>query len=242
MDMKETLRYSVGQADIDATGYMPPRPLIQQLVLAATYRNKDEGGGKGVLRANLGAAWMFRRVKFEQFLPIVEGDELVGFGSGRTDCGTEYVLRGCFYKNGELAASLDIAMMPVVLKERRKLTCADIEPFYTTKPLNEVPAFGRLPMLADMEYGDDKTITEADCDENAAHFASHNSADLVCRETGYWEGEYRMISKMQLDYVKECVTGDTIKLAKAPNGKGWTVQGIHLNGKPCFNAYCEYAD
>ena len=94
-------------------------------------------------------------------------------------------------------------MMPVVLKERRKLTCADIEPLYTTQPMNEVPPFGRLPMLADMAYGADKTITEDDCDENAAHFASHNYADLVCRETGYWEGEYRMITKMQLDYVKE---------------------------------------
>lgn len=240
MDMKETLRYPVTAADIDATGYMPPRPLIQQLVLAATYRNRDEGGGKTVLRANLGAAWMFRRLKFEQFRRIVEGDELVGYGSGRTENGTEYILRGIFYKNGEIAATLDIAMMPVLLKERRKLVCADIEPFYSTKALNEVPVFGRLPMLADMEYGADKTITEADCDENAAHFASHNYADLVCRETGYWDGEYRMISKMQMDYVKECVTGDTIKLAKVPNGNGYTVQGIHLNGKPCFNAYCEY--
>ena len=240
MNMKETLRYPVTAADIDAPGYMPPRPLIQQLVLAATFRNRDEGAGKTVLRAQLAAAWMFRRVKFEQFLRIAEGDELVGFGSGRTECGTEYVLRGEFYKNGELAARLDIAMMPVVLKERRKLTCADIEPLYTTRPMNEVPPFGRLPMLADMAYGADKTITEDDCDENAAHFASHNYADLVCRETGYWEGEYRMITKMQLDYVKECVTGDTIKLAKAENGAGYTVQGIHLNGKPCFNAYCEY--
>ena len=150
MDMKETLRYNVSASDVDATGYMPPRPLIQQLVLAATFRNKDEGGGKGVLRTNLGAAWMFRRVKFEQFQRITEGDELVGFGSGRTDCTTEYILRGEFFKNGALAARLDIAMMPVVLKERRKLTCADIEPFYTTKALNEVPAFGRLPMLADI--------------------------------------------------------------------------------------------
>lgn len=240
MNMKETMRYLVTAADVDMTGYMPPRPLIQQLVLAATYRNRDEGGGKTVLRANLGAAWMFRRLKFEQFQRISEGDELIGFGSGRTDCTTEYVLRGEFYKDGVLAARLDVAMMPVLLKERRKLVCADIEPFYSTKPLNEVPAFGRLPMLSDMEYGDGKTITESDCDENAAHFASHNYADLVCRETGYWEGEYRMISKMQMDYVKECVTGDTIKLAKTSNGNGYTVQGIHLNGKPCFNAYCEY--
>ena len=43
MNMKETLRYPVTAADIDATGYMPPRPLIQQLVLAATFRNRDEG-------------------------------------------------------------------------------------------------------------------------------------------------------------------------------------------------------
>lgn len=240
MDMKETHHYVVTAADVDATGHMTPRALIQQLVLAATFRNKDEGGGKGVLRTNLGAAWMFRRVKLEQLKPIFEGDELVGFGSGRTDNTTEYILRGIFVRNGEEVARLDIAMMPVVLKERRKLTCADIEPFYTTKSLNEVPVFGRLPMSADLDYKTEKTISEADCDENAAHFASHNYADLVCRETGYWNGEYRMMKLLQMDYVKECVTGDTIKLGEEANGNGFTVQGIHLNGKPCFNAYCEY--
>lgn len=240
MDMKETCRYVVTAADVDATGHMLPRVLIQQLVLAATFRNKDEGGGKGVLRANLGAAWMFRRIRLEQLLPICEGDELVGFGSGRTDNTAEYILRGIFVRNGEEVAHMDIAMMPVVLKERRKLTCADIEPFYTTQALNEVPVFGRLPIIAELDYQTEKIISEADCDENAAHFASHNYADLVCRETGYWTGEYHMMKLLQIDYVKECVTGDSIKLAAVVNGVGFTVQGIHLNGKPCFNAYCEY--
>ena len=60
--MKETLRYTVTETALDSTGYMSPCELIQQLVLAATYRNKAEGGGKGVLKANLGAVWMFRRV------------------------------------------------------------------------------------------------------------------------------------------------------------------------------------
>lgn len=240
MDMKETLRYTVSASDLDKTGYMSPCALIQQLVLASTFRNKAEGGSKGVLKQKLNAVWMFRRIKLEQYLPITEGDELVGFGSGRTDCTTEYIMRGEFTKNGELAARIDLVMMPVLLKGRRRLTCADIEPFYTTPALNEVPVFHRLPMAETFEYPIEKTITKDDCDKNAAHFAFHNYAELVCRETGYWEGEYRMLSKLQIDYVKECITGNTIKLGVAPKDAGYSVQGIHMDGKPCFNAYCEY--
>lgn len=240
MNMKETFHYTVTAADADSRGYMTPRALIQQLVLAATFRNREEGGGQGVLREKLGAAWMFRRVKLAQFKPIKAGDELVGFGSGRTNCTTEYILRGVFMRGDEEVAQLDIAMMPVVLKARKKLACKDIEPFYTTEALNEVPAFERLPMADNIDYSTEKTITKDDCDANAAHFASHNYADLVCRETGYFEGDYRMMSNLQIDYVKECLPGTTIKLGKLADGAGYTVQGIHMNGKPCFNAHCKY--
>ena len=238
--MKETLRYTVTEDALDSTGYMSPCTLIQQLVLAATYRNKEEGGGKGVLKSNLNAAWMFRRIKLEQYLPLELGDELVGFGSGRTDCETEYVLRGEFMKNGRLAARIDLAMMPVLLNERRRLTCQDIEPFYTTHPANVVPEFKRLLTVKPFEYPVEKTITAGDCDDNAAHFPFHRYAELVCRETGYYDGEYRMLSKLQIDFIKECVAGDSIKLGSAPRKAGYAVQGVHPGGKPCFNAYCEY--
>lgn len=240
MDMRETLRYTVTDNDVDSRGYITPKVLIFQLVLAATYRNKEEGGGKGVLRAKLGAAWMFRRVKLEQLMPIKAGDTLIGCGSGRTDCTTEYILRGVFMRGDEEVARLDVAMMPVVLKSRKKLACKDIEPFYTTEPLNEVPAFERLPIVKSMEYSSQRTISKDDCDTNAAHFAFHNYADLVCREIGYFEGDYRMLRKMQIDYVKECVTGNTIKLSVQNDGGRYIVQGIHLNKEPCFNALCEY--
>ena len=183
--------------------------------------------------------WLFRRIKLEQYLPFALGDELVGYASGRTNCETEYVLRGEFMKDGVLAARIDLVMMPVLLKGRNRLTCKDIEPLYTTSPLNEVPNFKRL-LTRDVEYTTEKTITKDDCDKNAAHFAFHNYAELVCRETGYWDGEYRMLSKLRIDYIKECVTGNTIKMGTIPRDGGFTVQGIHMDGKPCFNAYCEY--
>lgn len=241
MDMKETLHYTVTEADLDSTGSMHPCCLIRQLTLAATLRNKAEGASKGVLREKLNAVWMFRRILLEQFLPIGLGDELTGFASGRTDCGNEYALRGEFFLNGSLAARMDIIMMPVLLKGRRRLSCADIEPLYTTAPRNELPAFPRLPTVEPFEYPTEKTITEADCDDNAAHFAFHNYAELVCRQTGYWDASPSIISRLQLDYIKECFTGSTIKIGLMSQGNGQVVQGIHPNGKHCFNAYCEYS-
>lgn len=240
MDMKETTRIEVIPAEVDQTGHLPPRRLMQLLVLAGMDRNRVEGGSRTALRERFGAAWMLRRIRLRQILPIKAGEILQGYGSGRTMLEAEYVIRGEFRKNGELAARCDMVMMPVTLAQRVKLKPAEVECLYTTQPLNEVGDFPRLEMYPDFPYTTEKQITTSDCDENANHFASHNYADLVCRETGYWEGEYHMMKMLQIDYVKECKTDDFIKLGARPNGAGYSIQGIHANGKPCFNAYCEY--
>ncbi len=240
MDMKPTTRIEITAADVDKRGYITPARLTQLMILAAMDRNRTEGGGKGPMRENFGAAWMFRRVRMEQFLPIQAGTVLEGFGSGRTMLEAEYVRRGEFRLNGEVAARCDLVMMPVKLKERAKLTPPEVERLYDCPPSNEVEVFPRLPILPDVPYKESRKITEADCDDNAAHFASHSYAGLVCEETGYWDGPYHMMKLLQMDYVKECVTGDIIKIGMLPQGDGFAVQGVHENGKPCFNAYCAY--
>lgn len=238
--MKPTTRIEITAADVDKRGYITPARLTQLMILAAMDRNRTEGGGRGAMRENFGAAWMFRRVRLEQFLPIQAGTVLEGFGSGRTMLETEYVRRGEFRLSGELAARCDLVMMPVKLKERAKLMPPEVERLYNCPPSNEVDTFPRLPILPDVAYKEFRKITEADCDDNAAHFASHNYAGLVCAETGYWDGPYHMMKLLQMDYVKECVTGDSIKIGMLPQGDGFAVQGVHENGKPCFNAYCAY--
>lgn len=240
MDMKPTIRVEVTTFDVDDRGYLPPARLTQLVTLAAMDRNRTEGGAKGRLREFFGAAWMFRRIRVEQFLPIQVGDVLEGFGSGRTVLPTEYIRRGEFFRGGQLAARCDLAFMPVKLKERAKLTPADVELLYDCPPSNEVEVFPRLPMLPDMPYPDARQITEADCDENAAHFGSHNYADLVCAEVGYWDGPYRRMKLLQMDYVKECVTGDSIRIGRMPREDGFAIQGVHENDRPCFNAYFAY--
>lgn len=241
MDMRETTRVEVVASDVDQFGYMPPRRMVQLLILAGMERNRTEGGGMPVLRAQFGAAWMFRRIRMEQFLPVKEGDVLQGYGSGRTMLENEMIYRGEFRRGGELVAFCDLVVMPVNLKERIKLKPAEVNVIYHTEPMNDVPEFPRLPICPDISFNWEKEITIDDCDENANHYASHNYADLVCTETGYWDGEYHMMKLLQLDYVKECRTGDRIKIGVKRQGEGFVVQGIHENGRPCVNSYCEYA-
>ena len=240
MNMEGTFGYIVTPRAMDRDGHISPKILLQELALVSTCRNRNEGAMKIYLRRQLGAVWMFRRVDLRQFSPIQLGDRLEGFASSRTLNDTEYILRSTFVRDGEVVAQMDAAIMAVLVKERKKLPCSAVEPLFNVAPLEEVPVFPRLPMRSDVDYCHEKTITEKDCDENAQHFASHNYADLVCRESGYWDGEYHMLKRLQLDYVKECLVGDTIHLGCVASGEGFTVQGIHENGKPCFNAYIEY--
>ena len=147
MDMKPTTNVAVNASDLDKRGYMTLTRLTQLMLLAAMDRNRVEGGGRGPMRENFGAAWMFRRVKLEQFLPIREGDVLQGFGSGRTILPTEYVRRGEFRRDGELVAACDLVLIPVRLKERAKLSTAEIDRLYDCPPSNEVENFPRLAAL-----------------------------------------------------------------------------------------------
>ncbi len=240
MDKQETTHVEITAGDVDQTGTVSPRRMIQLLVLAGMERNRLEGGGKGPLREKFGAAWMFRRILMRQELPVRVGDQLTGFGYSRTMLDNEILIRGEFRREGALVAQCDLAMVPVNLAQRQKLKPAEVECLYRTTAANELDVFPRLGMVADFPYEHEKNITVQDCDENANHFASHNYADLVCRETGYWDGPYRMVRRMQIDYVKECMPGEHISLGAVERDGAYTVQGIHDNGKPCFNAFCVY--
>lgn len=240
MDMQKTTLVEVTKSDLDQTGSMPPSRLIQLLVLEAMYRNREEGGGQGALRNAFGAAWMFRRVLVRQELPVREGDVLQGYASGRTVTTKTYVVRGEFHRDGALVARCDVVMIPVNLRKRLKLKAAEIEPLYTTQPTNEVALYPRLEIVDPFAYPTEKQITPADCDTNAAHFGSHKYADLICRETGYWDGAPHTMREMQIDYVKECMPGDSIRLGALLQDGGYTVQGIHADGRPCFNARFVY--
>jgi hypothetical protein len=90
-------------------------------------------------------------------------------------------------------------------------------------------------------YDTEKTITSADCDNNAAHFAFFDYATLVAAMTGYSSAApHPLVSTLQIDYIKECVSGDTIKMGAQPQGAGFSVQAQHSDGRPCFNAYIAY--
>ena len=240
MDMLETLHYTITEADCDQQGYITVPELVKQLVVAATTRNRLEGGSKQVLMANLKAVWMFRRIIVRQYQHLHAGDELVGFASSRTVCGRHYTQQGELYRNGELVAQLNHVMMPVVLRGRRRLTCEDTEPFFNAPALNEAEDFDPLPTIEDFPYTEEKAFTLADCDANG-HYSTFDYPELVCRLSGYYEGERPLIAHMQVDFVKECVNGSVIRMGAMPQGDGIKVQGQHIStGKPAFNAYCEY--
>lgn len=240
MDMMETLHYTVTETDCDQQGYITVPNLIQQLVVAATTRNRLEGGSKQALMASLKAVWMFRRIKIRQFQHLRAGDELVGFASSRTVCGRHYTQQGELYKNGELAAQLNHVMMPVVLRGRQRLTCADTEPLFNAPALNEAEDFDVLPTTEDFPYTVEKAFTQDDCDANG-HYSSFDYPELVCQLSGYYEGERPLIDHMQVDFVKECVNGSVIRMGVLPQGDGFKVQAQHIStGKPAFTAYCEY--
>ncbi len=240
MDMLETMHYTVVPADCDETGFMGVSPLVHRAVIAATTRNRLEGGSRQALMEKLHAVWMVRRIRLRQFRHIRLGDELTGYGSSRTLCGNQYAQQGELYCAGQLAAMTNVIMMPVELRSRHRLNCEDIEPLFSVPALNEAASFDPLPMVDDLDYSHEVTFTGADCDNNASHLSFYRYPSLVTDIVPSGDGARSTISLLQMDYIKECVAGSCIHLGAEPLGKGYVVQARHKNGKPCFNAYIEY--
>ena len=100
--------------------------------------------------------------------------------------------------------------------------------------------FDPLPTIEDFPYTEEKAFTQDDCDANG-HYSTFDYPELVCRLSGYYEGERPLIAHMQVDFVKECVNGSVIRMGAMPLEDGIKVQGQHIStGKPAFNAYCQY--
>lgn len=241
MNMLETLSYTVPREDCDQYGCLRICPMVNKAVSASTNRNRLEGASRENMREKLSAAWMVRRIQLRQFLPIRAGDEVQGFGSGRTMGRRHYAQLGELYCNGRLAVSLGLIIMPVELKTRRRLSCKDTEPLFSTTPLNEAPYFPHLPMVMGMDYSTERDFTRADCDSNASHLSFFRYPGLVWDMSSRFAPGPQLISFMQLDYIRECVAGSSILLGVQPQGKGYAVQARHISGKPCFNAYIEYS-
>ena len=240
MDMRETVRWRVGVGDVDRAGFIRPSALALKLASSGARRNREEGASKDRIWAELKAVWMFRRIRLCQLEHIRLGDELAGMGSGRTVYENEYALRGELYKNGRLAARADMIMMPVVLGSRKRLLCRDIEPFFNTRPLNEVSPPEPLPAEKGLIYDRRRYISMGDCDTQARHFAFHSYVGLVCRETGFGDLEHPLIPLLQIDYIKEIAPGGTLDLGVLAGAEGYFIAGKHLSGKLCFRASCRY--
>ena len=240
MDMRETVRWRVGVGDVDRAGFIRPSALALKLASSGARRSREEGASKDRIWAELKAVWMFRRIRLCQLEHIRLGDELAGTGSGRTVCENEYALRGELYKNGRLAARADMIMMPVVLGSRKRLLCRDIEPFFNTRPLNEVSPPEPLPAEKGLIYDRRRHISMGDCDTQARHFAFHSYVGLVCRETGFGDLEHPLIPLLQIDYIKEIAPGGTLDLGVLAGAEGYFIAGKHLSGKLCFRASCRY--
>lgn len=239
MELKCTSRAAVTAEDCDADGNILPRRILQHLILSQLHRNGMEGVSKPFMREQLGMAWMVRRLKFSQLEQVHVGDVVECYTCGRTKLEITYATYCECRVSGKVVALCYMTLMPVSLAARKKVPLDEIEPYFISPPENNTELFDRLPTY-NMKYPGRKTVTEAECDDNADHYASHNYADIVCAETGYWDKPGRMFKTLQIDYIREGLAGDTLKIGCTPRGAGFTVQGIHRKYVPCFNAYCEY--
>ena len=139
---------------------------------------------------------------------------------------------------GELAAQAQLSFFAVEFYERRILRLSELAHLWN-EPAQPGKNMEKAAWRGPMEELGSCTVRMSDCDSNQ-HLTSPKYLDFICDQTGFWAGETRMMTRLQIDYIKECMTGDHIRLGTIVRDGVYIVQGIHVDGRPCFNARFEY--
>ena len=84
-------------------------------------------------------------------------------------------------------------------------------------------------------------MKHCDCDTNG-HLTAFRYVDLICELSGYWGPELHQIRRLQVDFRKECLPGETIDLYHGVRDGIHYVAGYHADGRPSFHASLELAE
>lgn len=219
----------------DYFGYVSPTYLMREIDEGVAKSNYEDGVGFAHLFPTIGVTWMMGQCVLEYLAPVSTADEVEIEASGHEQHGPAVVRRCTMYYQGKEAMRFTAKLLPVYYHARKAAPPQVLEPFWKTPaiPTGELVPFVSVPQ--NMEQVEEYVVRYRDCDTNK-HLTAFRYLDLILEAVGYWEGEMHLVRRLQIDYRRESVVGETLSICHAERDGVHYVSGVKSDGTVSFNA------
>lgn len=226
---------------MDYFGYVGPAATMREVCECITIDTDHDGVGFRRMITELGATWMMGQVVLEAFHPIRSAMEVVIETLPYEKMGVAVMRRAEIRHEGELMFRQTNKTLPVSFARRKVLDPQTYAYMWETPAGEPGEDFGWVDLPEDLELVERYPVKHCDCDTNG-HLTAFRYVDLICELSGYWGPELHQIRRLQVDFRKECLPGETIDLYHGVRDGIHYVAGYHADGRPSFHASLELAE
>lgn len=242
MDYFKVFDKNIYSHEMDYQGHYPPAAMHRLINGGFFGALRAYGLPYPAIRAKINATHMVGMTDLHIFKPIqvlneMQSVELYSLPVMRTK--GVFMARVFVVLHGEVLAMLNQVSMIVSLETRRVLPTE-----YVCEKMNcevmktDMSAPRRLKLPEDMELAREVEVRYSECDLNR-HMNTGRYIDHICETLGYWQGTHKIMSRLRIEFDRECMPGDILSIYVKRSVNGWYVKGLKNGDALSFKAYVE---
>lgn len=226
---------------MDYFGYVSPANTMREVCECISRDTDHDGVGFLRMITELGATWMMGQFVLESFQPIPANLEVEIVTLPYEKIGVSVMRRVEIRHQGQVLARQTNKTLPVYYQQRKVVPPEAYAYMWETPAGEPGEDLKWVDLPEDMELVERYPVKYCDCDTNG-HLTAFRYVELICELSGYWGPELHLIRRLQVDFRKECLPGETISLYHGMRDGVHYVAGLHENGRPAFHASLELAE
>lgn len=236
MQLLLTRDYDIGYAQTDPKGNMRPSCLLSIMQDIAGRHSNILGNSRDVLMERYHAFWMLVRVQYSLNRPVSGDEKLTVETWARSIKGVMTYRDFAFYIEEEYVGNAQSAWVVADFETRKmlRLSSVGLTASFLNPDRSEGEDIGHIRFPEPITHSHDKVVRISDLDVNY-HLNNTKYADIVLDALDLDSFSSRFISHFQLNFLQECLMGETISVNSSKDKDWLYVCGIK-EGKHCFDS------
>ncbi len=229
------LKHTFPACSGDYHGFVSPNYMMREIDEGVAAANFEDGVGFAHIFPTIGVTWMLGQcvLEFKELLTPAYEVEIEALQ--REQFGIATVRRCVMRREGREILRFAAKLLPVDFHARKAVPASTLDPFWKTPPAPCGERIDFLKMPEAMETREVYAVKRRDCDTNR-HMTAFRYLDLIMETVGYWEEEARLPQRIQIDYLRECLPGEVLRLQYAKADGMHYCRGMKDDGTVAFHA------
>ena len=195
----------------DYHGFVGPNFMMRKIDEGVADANFEDGVGFSHIFPTIGVTWMLGQCVLEFKELLIPAYEVEIEALPHEQHGIATVRRCVMRREGREIMRYASKLLPVDFEARKAVPASTLDPFWKSPaaPCGEKIPFLKMP--DGMETKEVYLVKHRDCDTNK-HMTAFRYLDLIMETVGYWSGEVHLPERIQIDFMRECLPGETLLL------------------------------